>query len=224
MPIQFSSSKACSRRGIWFRLGIWCVGLSTTLTGCNTDPEASVRINGSISDGYTLRALEGHWVSYGEGRAITDVGGRFSLTVAARPDTLRVMSAAWFEPFLLPLSGTTDTTLEIQLRRLVPYVHSFMVTPTGVLRVTVGHLLGAARVLRDESTWVVYFSPSTIQSAAIPAQQWTWDQMDDQTFRVSVATGDNTVTSAVWNVADSLFGAVVARCLLGQGWCTDNVR
>lgn len=205
---------------------IWVAGLSLALVNCTAGPEAParVRITGFVRDSLNLRVVGGQRVFYGAASTVADAVGRFSLTVSPRPDTLRVPATAFYGEYRLPLPGIGDTTLEIHLWRLVPYVTGFSVTPAGVLRAGIYHQPGAARVMRDSSSWVVYFSPSIGQSRAIPASEWTWHQFDDQHWTVSVPTGDATVTSALWSVSDSTFGAVLARCIPGQGWCTDNVN
>jgi hypothetical protein len=220
------SRSPSARRTVRVRMGISIAGFGIALACCTTFSEepARLHITGSVRDSLNLRVVGGQRVFYGAASTVANAVGSFSLTVSPRPDTLRVPATAFYGEYRLPLPGIGDTTLEIHLWRLVPYVTFFSVTTAGELRAIVMHLPGAARVLRDSSSWVVYFSPSIGQSRAIPASEWTWYPSNDQQWRVSVPTGDSTVTSALWCVSDSTFGAVLARCILGQGWCTDNVN
>jgi hypothetical protein len=225
MSIRFASGPVRSRRPIGSRLAIQIAGLSLALASCTAGPEAParVRITGTVRDSLNFGPVSGQRVFYGAASTVTDALGRFSLTVSPRPDTLRVPATAWYGEYRLPLPGIGDTTVEIHLWRLVPFVGGFSVTPAGVLRVGIYHQPGAARVMRDSSSWVVYFSPSIGQSRAIPASEWTWHWWDDQSWTVSVSTGDATVTSALWCVSDSTFGSVLARCTPGLGRCTEVV-
>jgi hypothetical protein len=231
MPTQCSWRLARAWRPTWPRVGIGIASLGLVLANCTSSPEAParIRIAGDVRDSLNLRPVGGRWVLYGAAstiadRTYADSVGRFTLTVSPRPDTLVVPATAFYGEYRLALPGVGDTTLEIHLWRLVPYVTGFSVTTAGELSAIVMHQPGAARVLRDSASWMVYFSPSIGQSRVIPASEWTWYPSGAQQWRVSVQTGDGTVTSSLWHVSDSTFGAALARCVRGQGWCTDNVN
>src|SRR6185436_10062159 len=133
-----------------------------------------------------------------------------------------VQPYSWFYSYAGALSVTRDTSITIRLVRAVPYVTDFTVSGAGLLQATVVHPPGASHVLHDRTSWVAYYSPSVVQSSAIPADTWTWQLVDAHTWRVSVSTGRTGITGARWNVAeDSLLRAALTECVTTQSTCSD---
>lgn len=202
-----------------------CALLSVVCAACETTTVPQLVISGTLSDSIASRRLAGYVIRYGLDSAVTDSVGEFAIVVSPRADTLSVdLASSVFQPFAAPLSGQRDTVLTIRLNRLVAYVTSFAVGPNGRLEATLVNVRGLDRIARDNSTWVVYFSPTMIQSSAIPADQWTWQQLDPRTGRVSVVTGDLGITGARWLIADIGGGGVMAECTGAQPTCTDSAR
>jgi hypothetical protein len=180
-------------------------------------------ITGTVTDSIAGLPLSGYTVQLRNDSAVTDNLGRFGFVESAHADTLTVPSV-WFEPYQVALSGQRDTALQVRLNRLVAYVKDFALGPNGRISATIVNVRGANRVAQDNTSWVIYYSPSIIQSSAIPSNQWTWQAVDASTWRVSVVTGDALVTGAQWNIADISGGGMTAQCTVGQTLCTDNVH
>lgn len=203
--------------------GVAASALALALLACGKSAAGptELHISGVVEDSVAGRPVEGLWFVYGQrDSSITDSAGKFSLTVAPRTDTLQARIVSGFEPYARVLAPASDTLLRIRLRRTRPYVTCFSLSPSGLLEAKVVHLRGIAHVLRDNASWVVYYSPSMIQSSAIPSDQWTWQGLDTVTWHVSVATGDGGITDTLWMVSDDEFGSAANQWMTGQRPCS----
>lgn len=188
------------------------------------EPRTAV-VSAVLLDSLANRPVDSQYVHWMVGTtpdsAITSQSGAFTLTIPTGPVQLTYSDFGRYEDFDQTFTVRRDTTIVLRLRRTLPFLRSFSVTPSGTLSATIVDLQGAATVAQDNATWVVLNYGTVNQSSAIPAEQWTWTTVDGLTWSVTVNSGAAGISNAYWNVMDNQYPADFL-CIAGQTVCTPN--
>ena len=181
----------------------------------------SARVAGLLLDSLANRPVDSQFVYWTVGSTLdstmTNRAGEFALELPIGVARL-TYSGTGYESVDQAVRVSRDTVVELRLRRTVPFLRSFSVTPAGVLQATIVDLQGAATVAQDNATWVVLNYGTVAQSSAIQGPQWTWSPVDSLTWRVAVSTGSTSIINAYWQVTDGYFGTGFL-CVPGQSMC-----
>jgi len=151
----------------------------------------------------------------------TNQSGQFTFTIPTGTARLTYSDFARYESYDHTIAVRRDTAIVLRLRRTLPFLRGFSITPAGVLTATIVDLQGAGTVAQDNATWVVYNYGTVSQSSAIQAPQWSWTSVDARTWSVSVNTSASGITNAYWNVMDDRYPTGFL-CMASQSVCTPD--
>ena len=205
-------------------LVVVCAGFLVAACGDDVAPRTA-RVLGLLLDSLANRPVDSQFVYWTVGTTLdstkTNQAGEFTFEIPSGAVRLTYSDYARYENFDRTIALRRDTAIVLRVRRTLPFLREFSITPGGILQATIVDLQGAATVAQDNATWVVYNYGTVSQSSAIQAPQWTWSAVDALTWRVSVTTGSTGITNAYWNVMDDRYPTGFL-CLAGQPACTPD--
>lgn len=194
-----------------------CVSCVLLALACSdgSGPSRLVTVSGILLDSLANRPVDSVQFYFGTDSMTTDVGGMFAFTVPRGSILVKYTDFGRYETFERGLVLERDTSVVLRVRRTLPYLRGFSVSPSGVLQGTVVDLQGAQTVDRGNPTWVVYQDPGIGQSSAIHGNQWTWQQDDALSWHVTITTVSTTITATIWNIMDDQYPAYFT-CVRGS--------
>jgi hypothetical protein len=182
-------------------------------------------ISGLLLDSLANRPVDSQFVFWRVSSTLdsmkTNQAGEFMFEIPTGAVRLTYSDFARYEDFDRTITVQRDTAIVLRVRRTLPFLKDFSVTPAGILQATIVDLQGAATVAQDGATWVVFDYGFVTQSSTIEAPDWTWSPVDALTWRVSVPTGSTSITNAYWNVMDDRYPTNFL-CQAGQAACAPD--
>ena len=199
------------------------IGAALALALCGqacAGPSEEAGFRGVVRDSVTGEVVHGIFVYAGTDSAQTDVDGHFDLSVPAGQYHVRVISID-HEPYGQDLVADRDRELSFLLRRNAPFVHDVSIGPAGIVTATIEDLQSGSLLQNGEHTWVIYYSPTILQSSTIYSDGWDWQRLDERSWRVAIHTDDPAITAVSWQLSD-LVSSASFYCPVAAGGCAEQ--
>ncbi len=147
-------------------------------------------------------------VTVGSPSTVTDEIGRYRLVVDSGRHVLTAPDSL-YEPYQQTPIVTGDRVLDLQLRRLTPYVTG-VVFVRDTIYATVVDLQGRRTLDRRQLSRLEVRGPGTVFT--VTASRWAWLAIDLESWRVVVPVGRDDLTEATWRVMDIEGFEFLATC------------
>jgi hypothetical protein len=184
-----------------------------------TGPGDNLALQGVVRDSVTTQPVRHALVYVGEDSTETEDDGTFSMTVPGGRHLVRVVTGR-HEPFEREFTIDDDRDLTLLLLRYGAYVQNVSIGGNGTVTATIKDLRDGSTILQGPQTWLIYYSPTIIQSSAIFSSEWDWERLDALSWRVTVQASDPGITGVTWLISDDNLPAYFDCNLTGE--CTEN--
>ncbi len=189
-------------------------GDGATDPGGSSEPTSPQQytISGVVEDSVLGKVLAGVVVSVGSKSDTTDALGRYAVTLDEGTVTLTV-GPVGYELYTRSVQLSSNQTLDVQLRRLAPWVQalSWFATSSEIMVVTIGDLRGGASI--DQSSVTAFAEGPGFGNLIFSGGQ-QWQQAGALTWTVTLL-GSSAPTRVTWNAPDQDGNAARFLCLAG---------